>query len=35
MLGGFTGSTVFYNGDTEMGTHPVVVPGVHDDGGTE
>ena len=35
MLGGFTGPTVFYNGVSETETHPVVVPGVHDDGRTE
>ena len=35
MQGGFRGSTVFYNEDAESGTHPVVVPGVHDDGRTE
>ena len=35
MPGGFRGSTVFYDKDTETRTHPVVVPGVHNDGRTE
>ena len=35
MPSGFTGSTVYYNKDAESGTHPMVVPDVHNDGRTE